>query len=144
MDLKKYIRDIPDFPQKGIMFRDITTLLKEPEPFKYVIDAIVDKYGNEKIGELLGKVKVTKSFEKGLKQSIGINTKDLTEKWHLYLKREHWPDIADRKEPEEFAKKLTDHVKERNFVNSGPALSPKGDKIAFLSDKSDYFDIYLI
>ena len=53
MDLKKYIRDIPDFPQKGVMFRDITTLLKEPEPFKYVIDAVVDKYKNEKIDKLV-------------------------------------------------------------------------------------------
>jgi adenine phosphoribosyltransferase len=53
MDLKKYIRDIPDFPQKGVMFRDITTLLKEPEPFKYVIDTIVDKYKNEKIDKLV-------------------------------------------------------------------------------------------
>ncbi|MGB7054203.1 MAG: adenine phosphoribosyltransferase [bacterium] len=53
MDLKKYIRDIPDFPQKGVMFRDITTLLKEPEPFKYVIDTIVDKYKNEKIAKLV-------------------------------------------------------------------------------------------
>lgn len=53
MDLKRYIRDIPDFPQKGVMFRDITTLLKDPEPFKYVIDTVVDKYKNEKIDKLV-------------------------------------------------------------------------------------------
>jgi adenine phosphoribosyltransferase len=53
MDLKKYIRDIPDFPQKGVMFRDITTLLKEPEPFKYVIDKVVEKYKDEKIDKLV-------------------------------------------------------------------------------------------
>jgi adenine phosphoribosyltransferase len=52
MDLKKYIRNIPDFPQKGVMFRDITTLLKEPKPFKYVVDTIVDRYKNEKIDKL--------------------------------------------------------------------------------------------
>ncbi len=109
-----------------------------------VLNYLAEKYGNEKIGELLGKVKVTKSMEKGLKESIGMDTKELTKKWHMYLKREYWPDIADRKEPEEFAKRLTDHYKDRNFINSGPALSPKGDKIAFLSDRSDYFDIYLM
>jgi len=53
MDLKKYIRDIPDFPQKGVMFRDITPILKEPEPFKYVIDAMVDKYKNENIDKIV-------------------------------------------------------------------------------------------
>ncbi len=109
-----------------------------------VLHYLAEKYGNEKIGELLGKIKVTKSVSKGLKQSIGVDTEDLTEKWHMYLKREYWPDIAGRKEPEEFAKKMTDHVKNRNFINSGPAISPNGDKIAFLSDRSDYFDIYLM
>ncbi|MDZ7261154.1 MAG: BamA/TamA family outer membrane protein, partial [candidate division KSB1 bacterium] len=105
---------------------------------------LAEKYGREKIGELLGKIKINRSVEKGLKQSIGVDEKELTERWHLYLKREYWPDIAGRKQPEEFAKRLTDHKKYNNFVNNSPALSPKGDKIAFLSDKSDYFDIYVM
>lgn len=109
-----------------------------------VLYYLSQKYGGEKIGELLGKVKISKSFERGLKQAIGVDTEDLTKKWQMHLKREYWPDIADRKEPEEFAKKLTDHTKWHNFVNSGPALSPKGDKIAFLSDRSGYFDVYLL
>ncbi|KPJ74249.1 adenine phosphoribosyltransferase [candidate division TA06 bacterium DG_78] len=53
MDLKKYIRNIPDFPQKGVMFKDITTLIKEPKPFKYVIDAIVNHYRKEKIDKVV-------------------------------------------------------------------------------------------
>ncbi len=40
MSLKDKIRTIPDFPKKGIMFRDITTLLKDPEGFKKVVDLI--------------------------------------------------------------------------------------------------------
>ena len=42
MDLKKYIRSIPDYPKKGILFRDITTLIKDPEAFKYSIDKIIE------------------------------------------------------------------------------------------------------
>ena len=42
MDLKKYIRSIPDYPKKGILFRDITTLIKDPEAFKYTIDRIIE------------------------------------------------------------------------------------------------------
>jgi adenine phosphoribosyltransferase len=53
MDLKKYIRDIPDFPQKGVMFRDITTLLKEPEPFRYAVDTIVDRYKDQRVDKLV-------------------------------------------------------------------------------------------
>ena len=41
MDLKKYIRSIPDYPKKGILFRDITTLIKQPEAFKYTNDKII-------------------------------------------------------------------------------------------------------
>jgi adenine phosphoribosyltransferase len=37
-NLKAMIRDIPDFPQKGIIFRDITTLLKDKNGFKQIID----------------------------------------------------------------------------------------------------------
>jgi len=43
MDLKSLIRDIPDFPKPGIMFRDITTLLSHPEGLRYTIDALTEK-----------------------------------------------------------------------------------------------------
>ena len=42
MDLKKYIRSIPDYPKKGILFRDITTLIKNVEAFKYTNDKIIE------------------------------------------------------------------------------------------------------
>ena len=40
MDLKKYIRSIPDYPKKGILFRDITTLIKNRAAFKETIDQL--------------------------------------------------------------------------------------------------------
>ena len=42
MNLKKYIRSIPDYPKKGILFRDITTLIKNAAAFKYTNDKIVE------------------------------------------------------------------------------------------------------
>ncbi|MDA8822597.1 adenine phosphoribosyltransferase [Candidatus Pelagibacter bacterium] len=42
MDLKKYIRSIPDYPKKGILFRDITTLIKNSKAFKYTNDKIIE------------------------------------------------------------------------------------------------------
>ena len=44
MDLKQYVRDIPDFPQPGILFRDITPLLHEPDAFRHVIRTFSDHY----------------------------------------------------------------------------------------------------
>ena len=46
MDLKSLIRDIPDFPKPGILFRDITTLLRNPEGLRYTIDTLSQKCSN--------------------------------------------------------------------------------------------------
>ena len=43
MDLKKYIRSIPDYPKQGILFRDITTLIKDEKAFRESIDQIVQR-----------------------------------------------------------------------------------------------------
>lgn len=43
-ELKAYIRDVPDFPKPGIVFRDITPLLLDPEAFSRVIDLLVERY----------------------------------------------------------------------------------------------------
>ena len=42
MNLKDYIRSIPDYPKKGILFRDITTLIKDAKAFKYTNDKIIE------------------------------------------------------------------------------------------------------
>ncbi len=46
MNLKEYIRSIPDYPKKGILFRDITTLIKNEKAFKETIDQIVERSKN--------------------------------------------------------------------------------------------------
>ena len=54
MDLKQYIRDIPDFPVEGILFRDITPLMQEPTAFRYVIDRMAEYYEGQDIDVILG------------------------------------------------------------------------------------------
>jgi len=53
LDLKKHIRSVPDFPKKGIVFRDITTLLKDKEAFRQAVDLFYKKYKNEKIDKVV-------------------------------------------------------------------------------------------
>lgn len=48
-ELKQKIRNIPDFPKKGILFRDITTLLKDSSAFNKAVLALADPYRNKKI-----------------------------------------------------------------------------------------------
>ena len=48
-DLDKYVRKIPDFPKKGILFYDITSLLAKPEAFQFCIESMVDLYRDKEI-----------------------------------------------------------------------------------------------
>ena len=52
--LRAKIREIPDFPKPGILFYDITTLLKDPTAFKEAIDAMIQPYRDEKIDAVVG------------------------------------------------------------------------------------------
>ncbi len=54
LDLKSRIRDIPDFPKKGILFRDITTLLKDELAFQKVIDKLSAYYEDEGVEKVVG------------------------------------------------------------------------------------------
>ncbi len=54
MDIKPLIRTIPHFPKKGIMFRDVTTLLKDPAGFHYVIDHLTERYMDAGITKVVG------------------------------------------------------------------------------------------
>lgn len=53
-ELKNIIRDIPDFPKKGIIFKDITTLLRDGRSFHRMIDLIAHRYIGKKIDQIVG------------------------------------------------------------------------------------------
>jgi len=52
MNLKDYIRSIPDYPKKGILFRDITTLIKDERAFRECIDQIIERSKNHKVDKI--------------------------------------------------------------------------------------------
>ena len=54
LDLKQTIRDIPDFPKKGILFKDITTLLKDKKALKVAVDALAGKFAKAKVKYVVG------------------------------------------------------------------------------------------
>src|SRR5215216_6161165 len=54
MDLKQHIRSVPDFPKTGILFYDITTLLREPQGFKMTIDMLATPYDGQDIDVVVG------------------------------------------------------------------------------------------
>ncbi len=53
MDLKNFIRDVPDFPKKGIIFKDITTLLKNKDAFTEAFNQLYKKVSNLKVDKVV-------------------------------------------------------------------------------------------
>ena len=105
---------------------------------------IAEKYGNEKIGEILHKIKGSFRFENAFKSALGIELDEFAENWQKQMRKEYWPDIANRVESKDFGRALTDHKEDRSYLNISPALSPNGDKIAFLSNRGGKQDIYVM
>ena len=54
MDYKALIREVPDFPKPGILFYDITTLLKDPKALRNITDELADRYLTEGIAKVVG------------------------------------------------------------------------------------------
>ena len=71
-ELKKYIRSIPDFPIKGILFRDITTLLKEPEGMNKTLDELIKFTKGVHIDKVIGVESRGFIFGSLLAQKLGV------------------------------------------------------------------------
>jgi len=98
---------------------------------------ITEKYGQEKIFEILSKGRSVITMEKAVKATLGISLEDLSEEWQKTLKKTYWPEIANRDDPNEIGKMLTDHREDGSIYNQQPEWSPSGDRLAFFSDRSN-------
>lgn len=70
--LDKVIDRIPDFPKPGILFYDITGILRHPDAFSYIIDRMVEIYGNKKIDAVAGIESRGFIFAAPLAEKLGI------------------------------------------------------------------------
>ncbi|MFA6472480.1 MAG: biopolymer transporter Tol, partial [Candidatus Latescibacterota bacterium] len=108
---------------------------------------IQEQYGNSTkwvAGDILQALTRTHNLDRSFKSVFGKSIEDLSKEWQRKLRADHWPEVAGRELPEDFGVKLTDHEKERNYLNITPAFNPTGDKIAFLTDRNGYKEILLM
>ena len=108
------------------------------------IHYIAETYGLRKVKEIMEHLRYQRSMELALRNTIGIGTEQLTKDWKKSLRRLYWPLYADKKEPEEFGRRLTDHIQHHHFMNTKPAFSPDGDWIVYYSDRKGLDAIYLM
>jgi hypothetical protein len=104
---------------------------------------IENRYGVEKVTKFNLTVRRVKNVERAIREVFGMSMEDFSDAWQRDLREEYWPEIARRTWPADLATQITNHVKNDAFINNSPALSPSGDRLVYLSDKSGKFDIYL-
>jgi len=100
-------------------------------------------YGEYKIAELFRNIKTFGDVEVGFKETFKLDIQEISEKWLRELKKNYWTDITDREEVTEFSKQLTDARRTGGFYNISPVISPQGDKFVFISNRDDFFDVFL-
>lgn len=105
---------------------------------------VEEKYGRQKIGEIITKMRIAGSAEGAVESALGIKLEELSAKWALAQRRIYFSDIANTEITDEFAKQLTRRKEDEPASNISPAISPKGDKIAYVSNKDFYNSIYLM
>jgi len=101
-------------------------------------------YGQDRIANFLRSLKETANVEKSLRIVYNLTLKELDAKWKEWLKRQYWPEIAERLSPSEFATQLTDHTEGDGYLNVGGRLSPDGKYVAFVSTRRGFADVYLL
>jgi Tol biopolymer transport system component len=108
-----------------------------------VWDFVAEQYGQEKIAEILRRLRTTRSVGKSFKQATGMKLENLSEEWHRHLKEIYYPATAARDDLDEAGRALITREKSGGYYNTNPALSPQGDRLAYITTKGAFFDVYL-
>lgn len=104
---------------------------------------VADKYGKEKVGDFVNKLKIHRNLNIAFESAFQMDLESFSEKWERDLKRYYWPDLEVFADLKDFATPITDHYKDRTYYNSSPAISPDGEKIAFISAPGGTFGIFV-
>ncbi len=108
------------------------------------ISYLVDRYGQERLRDVLRKIRQVHNFDRAFQRSVGTPVAKFDEQWRDWLRRQYWPTVASKQDPEQFARRLTDHRRDGSRLNTAPSVSPQGDRIAYFSDRRQYTDVYVM
>ncbi len=105
---------------------------------------LVERHGEDRLRDLLQRIRIMRNFDRAFQRSVGLSVERFDEQWRTWLRKTYWPTVATKENPEEFARRLTDHRRDESSLNTSPAVSPQGDRIAYFSDRRQYTDVYLM
>lgn len=105
---------------------------------------IEDHYGRKKVFEFVHALKNRHDVNEAFSATFGESTAKFSAEFEAYLRDKYWPQITRQGSFKQVGKLLTDHVADGSVYNTSPAISPSGTKIAFISDRNEYDDVYVI
>ncbi len=104
---------------------------------------VAEKYGRGRVTDFMNKLRIYRNVEQTFVATFNMKLRDFSEMWERDIKRIYWPDLSVYDDPRDFSTKLTDRRDIGNFYNTSPAISPNGEKMAFISDRDGLFGIYI-
>lgn len=105
---------------------------------------VAEKYGKGKVGEVFNRFRSIGDVNQTFKAAFGMTYEEMSEQWAKDLKKFYFPDVDRYEYVEDFSTRLSNHQKENNFYNTSPALSPDGERVAYISDRDDVFSLYVM
>ncbi|HYN21455.1 MAG TPA: DPP IV N-terminal domain-containing protein, partial [Thermoanaerobaculia bacterium] len=100
------------------------------------------KYGDEKIGEIMQKAPLI-GVNEAFQTSLNLTLEELSDDWLEAIRLTYLPQLVEYPPAREKAIPLTNHIEEGASINVGPALSPDGRQVAFVSDRDFFNDLYI-
>jgi Tol biopolymer transport system component len=105
---------------------------------------VEERYGAKKVYEFINVLAAKRSIDVGVKTVFGLPLDKLSREWEDWLRVRYWPQVTGVANFSRTAQKLTDHQADGSVYNTAPAMSPSGTKIAIVSDRNEYADVYVI
>ena len=105
-------------------------------------DYIAAQYGQEKVAEIVGKVKTDRSLERVFKSATGLSLDELSAQWQTALEQIHFPEVVARDRVDILGRALV--TKKQGLYNASPSLSPQGNELAFVTTHTGLFDVYTV
>ncbi|MEO0072236.1 MAG: BamA/TamA family outer membrane protein [candidate division WOR-3 bacterium] len=107
-------------------------------------DYMSQKYDRKKVFDFMQVLRNKRNLTQTFRTCFGLEISEFSEQLEEHLKIKYYPQITKRDNFLKIAKVLVDHKKDNSTYNAFPVISPSGTKIALVSDRSGYSDVYVI
>jgi WD40 repeat protein len=107
-------------------------------------DYVAEKYGRKKVYEFLHALNSKRRMDGAFSAVFGLTVEKVSSEWVEWLRIRYWPQIVRLGNSKRLGERLTNHTEDHSIYNTAPAISPSGTKVAMISDRLEYADVYVL